>query len=88
MTRPGLLLYGLAIGLLAFGARAHAESAKDAIQVSVRVVRSCKVQTTVPAATVDCGRPASGSHAAPRTPMPMVRTIRSTSSPTTTTINF
>jgi hypothetical protein len=88
MTRRGLILCGLSIGLLASGARAHAGPAKDAVQISVQVVRSCKVQASVAGAAVDCGRRASGPDAAPRSPTAIARTVNSSSAPAITTINF
>jgi hypothetical protein len=88
MTRRLLLRCGLSIGFLVAGARTHAESGRDTVQISVQVVRSCRVQTSVAGATVDCGRGTKGPHAAPRTPTAIARTVNPSSAPAITTINF
>jgi hypothetical protein len=88
MIRFGWLAFGLSFCVLTGAARAHADSVTDGIQVSVRVVRSCSVQTTGTVATVDCGGKVRGAQDTAPTPAAVVRGASSSSVPGTTTVNF
>jgi hypothetical protein len=56
MTWPRLLTCGLVLAFLGGGAGIDADSTQGSMQLSVQVVRSCRVQTTREGAAVDCGR--------------------------------
>lgn len=54
--RPSLLTYGLVLAFVGAGTRLIADSTEARMQVSVQVLRSCRVQSTKESAVVDCGR--------------------------------
>ena len=87
MIRFGWLACGLSLGVLTGGTPAHADAVTDGLRVSVRVVRSCSVQTLGTVATVDCGGKAGAQGTTP-TPAAVVRTVNPSSGPGTTTVNF
>ena len=54
--RPSLLTYGLVLAFVGAGTRLIADSTEARMQVSVQVLRSCRVQSTKESVVVDCGR--------------------------------
>jgi hypothetical protein len=88
MIRFGWLACGLSLGVATGGTPAFADSVTDGLRVSVRVVRSCSVQTIGTVATVACGGKVPGAQGTARTPAAVVRTVSPSSGPGTTTVNF
>jgi hypothetical protein len=88
MIRFGLLVRCLSGAFLMVGARAHANSVTDGLQVSVRVIRSCSVETSGTVTTIDCGRGTREAERAARTSAPVIRIVSPSSTPGTITINF
>ena len=78
----------ISIAFLTGGAQVHADSATSGLQVSVQVVRSCSVQTSGAATSIDCGRRMQAAERGTSAPKAIVQTAGTSSTSGMTTINF